>query len=367
MKKTNDLPDRIAHLDGLRGVAILAVLGYHYFSRFADWDKPVYPYGPMLAEFVPFQYGYYGVQLFFAISGFVIALTLERCRSVDEFAVRRFARLWPTMLLCSSLTYLVLSIWPTFWPQSPANFLPSLTFIDGQVWNKLIDGLDAGWIDGAYWSLFVEVRFYALAAAIYFLNRERFILSFTGFSIVVVCAHAMLRAVGQVYWADLLQQAFVAKYLPWFMLGIGALLHFRDRRHAGWIVMAVAISLLGLLASVGEKKTDLLVSAMVIALMLAPTRYPWVAQSLRQPWLVGVGVASYSLYLLHQNAGLTLISLTTGYLGLTGTATLAAPIVVVLGFILASRTIYNHFESPLSRSIVNTYKAVRFKWLLRPA
>ena len=139
-------PARMAHLDGLRGVAILSVLGFHYFTCF----QSIVPYGGAWAEFPPFRWGHLGVHLFFAISGFVIAMTLERCTGLDDFAVRRFARLWPTMLLCSLLSYATLSLLPSPWPPKPADFLPSLSFIDGFVWNKLIPGLDAGWIDVAY-------------------------------------------------------------------------------------------------------------------------------------------------------------------------------------------------------------------------
>jgi peptidoglycan/LPS O-acetylase OafA/YrhL len=73
--------ERIGHLDGLRGIAILAVVGYHYYARFADHAQLFYPYGNVWSGFILFEYGYYGVHLFFAISGFVIALSLERCRS----------------------------------------------------------------------------------------------------------------------------------------------------------------------------------------------------------------------------------------------------------------------------------------------
>src|SRR5215469_13528545 len=98
---------RIAYVDGLRCAAILLVLLYHYFAR---WTYPLsgdslYPYGGYFAGWWIAKYGYYGVELFFAISGFVITLTLERCSSFYEFAVRRFARLWPAMPICSVLTY----------------------------------------------------------------------------------------------------------------------------------------------------------------------------------------------------------------------------------------------------------------------
>jgi len=65
----------MAHLDGLRGVAILSVLGIHYVSCF----QSIVAYRSAWADFPLFRWGRLGVLLFFASSGFVIAMTLKRC------------------------------------------------------------------------------------------------------------------------------------------------------------------------------------------------------------------------------------------------------------------------------------------------
>ena len=124
-------------------------MGFHYFTCF----QSIVPWDGAWAEFPLLRWGHLGVHLFFAISGCVIAMTLERCTGLDDFAVRRFARLWPTTLLCSLLSDATLALLPSPWPPKPADLLPSLSFIDGFVWNQLIPGLDAGWIDVAYGSL----------------------------------------------------------------------------------------------------------------------------------------------------------------------------------------------------------------------
>src|SRR5437867_8608517 len=64
---------RIAELDGLRGIAALSVLLFHYTSKFGEL------YGHQNPP--PLEFGYggtLGVQLFFMISGFVIMATLDR-------------------------------------------------------------------------------------------------------------------------------------------------------------------------------------------------------------------------------------------------------------------------------------------------
>lgn len=91
---------RITHLDGLRGLAILLVVVYHLFARWAE----LVPWGDSTA--VPIvRTGYHGVELFFLISGFVILMTLERSPNLFSFAWRRWLRLFPAMLICSALIF----------------------------------------------------------------------------------------------------------------------------------------------------------------------------------------------------------------------------------------------------------------------
>ncbi|WP_141401155.1 hypothetical protein [Cohaesibacter gelatinilyticus] len=59
-----------------------------------------------------------------------------------QFAIRRFARLWPTMLLCASLTFGVLSLWPNVWAAQWGNFLPSLSLISPKLWNAALPGVE---------------------------------------------------------------------------------------------------------------------------------------------------------------------------------------------------------------------------------
>ncbi len=78
-------------LDGLRGVAAISVVLYHYTYAGAAW----------------FPQGYLAVDLFFVLSGFVIAFSYEdRLRSglsPGGFVVRRLIRLYPMIAVASVL------------------------------------------------------------------------------------------------------------------------------------------------------------------------------------------------------------------------------------------------------------------------
>ncbi|WP_233592547.1 hypothetical protein [Erwinia psidii] len=52
---------RIQHLDGMRGLAILLVIGFHAWAR---WPEKLH-YVNMTKHFPLFEFGYLGVPLFF--------------------------------------------------------------------------------------------------------------------------------------------------------------------------------------------------------------------------------------------------------------------------------------------------------------
>lgn len=347
---------RIAFLDGFRGIAILLVVCYHYFSHFASHQKQVYPYGDVLAAVPVFEFGFYGVMLFFVVSGFVIAMTLERTKSLLEFVVRRFARLWPTMLLCSLMTYLVLLQWPMFWQVQLVDFLPSLTFLDGKlVWDRLIPGLNAQWIDGVYWTLFVEVRFYFYAGLVYFLAPRQFSRNMLVFVLAVVGAYGVCRMMGEARVTGILHDLVIAPYLPWFTGGLAAYDASRGRLGMALALGSVSLGLMAWLWLFKAPGANLPVALLVAAMFAGGL---WVAPVRRLfsiHWLSVIGVSSYSLYLLHQYIGLTVIAAFAEYLQLSGLASLLLAVAVGLAMIGLSWLVYRYWEQPLNRWIVRAY------------
>ncbi len=93
---------RIKHLDGMRGLAILLVIGYHAYVR---WEA-LLPYSHITKHIPVFSFGWLGVELFFMISGFVIFMTLDKSDSYLSFLRKRWLRLFPAMLIASLLLYL---------------------------------------------------------------------------------------------------------------------------------------------------------------------------------------------------------------------------------------------------------------------
>ncbi|WP_084219609.1 acyltransferase family protein [Spirillospora albida] len=88
-------PARLAWLDVLRGVAALAVAAHH----------AAYYYLPSAQRALSgrFDFGRWGVLVFFLVSGYIIPASLERRGSVRGFWTGRFFRIYPLLALASVL------------------------------------------------------------------------------------------------------------------------------------------------------------------------------------------------------------------------------------------------------------------------
>jgi peptidoglycan/LPS O-acetylase OafA/YrhL len=134
---------RIVALDLIRFFAALSVVLYHYISR------PESNAYPLIREVT--NYGYLGVPLFFIISGYVIALSANN-RTALQFGVSRFVRLYPA--LWAGVIFTVLTLFIIVDKQhSVAQVLANFTLL-----NEYLGFED---IDGVYWTLKAELKFYA--------------------------------------------------------------------------------------------------------------------------------------------------------------------------------------------------------------
>jgi len=133
---------RIVALDLIRFFAALSVVLYHYISRKGSDVFPTF------SEVT--NYGYLGVPLFFIISGYVIALSANN-RTALEFGVSRFIRLYPALWVGVLFTVLIVFIFKeehyTIY-EIAANFT---------LLNEYLGFKD---IDGVYWTLKAELKFY---------------------------------------------------------------------------------------------------------------------------------------------------------------------------------------------------------------
>lgn len=141
---------RYYEIDLLRGMACLAVVAFHYLSFGPNsglMTQHLFPAGEVVA-----RYGYLGVHLFFMISGFVILLSADGAKP-RAFLASRVARLYPAFWACATVTALVL------WLAGNPRF--DISLIDYLInMTMFAHWFGVSYVDGAYWSLAIELHFY---------------------------------------------------------------------------------------------------------------------------------------------------------------------------------------------------------------
>lgn len=336
---------RSRHLDGLRTLAIAWVVLYHYAWFWAPAGKgaSLLPYGDALSDIPLAQYGYLGVCLFFVISGIVITLSLDRAPSPGAFAWARLVRLWPTLVLCGTLTFIATSILgPPALQRSWVEAMASLTFLPPPYIAKLGASSDWHWLDGAYWSLWTEVRFYAITGTLFFLVRPHFLAAWSLFAALSATVHIIgLMGLAQ---ADALSRLLFAEYQPFFSAGIALAYITKGTDQSRAALLFAASWLLAL--SYTSSPANLTLIAATSAAFALPTivalRPNWIPFLAWRP-VSAIGQASYSYYLLHQNFGLALLLA----LPFTGSASICAMVAIQVTLIAASRLILHSYERPI--------------------
>jgi peptidoglycan/LPS O-acetylase OafA/YrhL len=280
---------RVVELDALRGIAALAVVAYHYTTRYTE------QIGHLGGSLPSLLAGKYGVHLFFLISGFVIFMTLERTQGAMDFVVSRFSRLFPGYWVAVAVTAVVvysigLPQQALPWPDLLLNF------------TMVQDILGAEHLDGSYWTLQIELFFYVQMLfwfMVHQLKRIHWIIA--GWLCLAVLNGVLTRHRG--HFPYLIRELLILRHIPFFALGI---LFFRLRTYPQERRLNLAMIGLCLLAiAVAEQPVFLLVATVCCSIftlfLLGRLRF------LNMRLFVFLGGISYSLYLIHQAIGFSVI------------------------------------------------------------
>ncbi|MCX2928263.1 acyltransferase family protein [Streptomyces sp. NEAU-W12] len=340
---------RLRALDGLRLVAALMVAAYHYGGRGGDvttaWGSSPKDQFPTLHEY--FAYGCLGVQIFFVISGFVICMS-GWGRPLRSFFASRASRLlpayWAAVVLVTAVFALPAVVHEAV---SPSDALVNLTMLQ--------QPLGADRVLGVCWTLWVEIRFYALFALFVVMpgaSRQRVIL----FCAVWTMAAAIADAANE----PLLDLVLMPEYAPFFVGGIGLYLVHRDRKDAyAWGIVGVSW-LIGQRYAVQDlwhapsadafsHRTSfgiiLIVTLGFVAVAaIALGGLGWA----NWRWLTVAGALTYPFYLVHEHLGWVVIHGLHRGLGLGSAETFALTIVAML---LLARLLNRYVEERLTPMI----------------
>lgn len=303
---------RLAALDGLRFVAAMAVVLFHFTSRrTSPWDGRMHELLGGVGAWT--AYGSLGPELFFVISGFVVLMTAWG-RPTAQFVASRVGRIYPAYWVAVVATgLLLLLLWPQGKRVTAEQVVVNLTMLQS--------GLGVKHVDGVYWTLWTELRFYLLVA----------VLALVGITTRRVLAFCFLWplagiAVQEAGWGTAAHW-LVADKAPLFAAGMALyVLHRGGHRLVPWLAVlggtALSVHLVAAdRAARLEHETGYafsgvgvgvaLVACVGLVALLALTPLAGV----RLAWLTWLGALTYPLYLIHQYWGLYLLDLLVGRIG----------------------------------------------------
>ncbi|MFG1868662.1 acyltransferase family protein [Micromonospora arborensis] len=290
--------ERLYVLDLLRFVAAIIVLVYHLMPV-ATQAYASYIFG--VPAFHYSRYGWLGVDLFFLISGFVICMS-SWGRGTGQFITSRITRLMPAYWVAVPIALM----FRTLWPENPDDPAPPLS--DALANLTMTQGLRGiADLDGVYWTLLVELKFYLIFAAVVWF----------GLSYRRVITFCLLWTALAIFAQHSQQQLLIAllepKYTSHFVAGITLYLIYRFGPNlflwgmlaVSWIFCVLSVkNIVGERVAAGENltlKTGALVITVFYLIMIGVALgwFSWI----RWRGLVLVGSLTYPVYLLHNTIG----------------------------------------------------------------
>ncbi|MAG55696.1 MAG: hypothetical protein CMJ83_05340 [Planctomycetes bacterium] len=320
-------PDRLVELDGLRGFAMLLVLGFH-LNHMAPGDG-------ILSDFVcgAARLGFVGIDIFFALSGLLITGILLRTREAGgyfrTFYARRSLRIFPLYFVACGLFLHAVYLVPGdgdynyFWLRdreiSPLWYWCYLTNV-----KIVMDGDFHHMLMAVSWSLSIEEQFYLVWPAVVRWLSPR--------ALVRLCAGLIVGALVLRFWLVFNgtsgKVVHVLTLVRVDALAAGSLLAVAVRDGTTWrilrraarivlpvaVVGTVAISCVHWTGDAHSKSTEflyndyvqsfgsvlvLMASTSLLVRLIGPPATSRMARFFRNRWLCRVGCYSYCIYLTH--------------------------------------------------------------------
>lgn len=338
MKKIQDHRSYVASFDGLRSLAIILVLLYHF-------NIPL------------FSGGFIGVDIFFVLSGYLITSKLlsewQGTRKIDlkNFWIKRFRRLVPAVLVMIIVTLIIIylfypEVFSKSWPDALASFfyLSNWWYIVNDIPYSQNFGISSPFKH--LWSLAIEEQFYIIWPVIFAwllqkLKKRQHVLK-----VVLVTALCSIVTMWVLYSPDNIDRIYYGTDTRLFTLAFGCSLAFvwpfyllsdnLNKKEVATIDGIGSISLAGLLflamtVTTSQKSLyhgGFLFISFLSCMLLAALAHPStkISKLFSHEVLVWIGKRSYSIYLWH----FPVIALTTP----VKTMGTVHPILIILQLIL---------------------------------
>ncbi|EMW7172101.1 acyltransferase [Vibrio fluvialis] len=271
----------------LRAFSVLIVLGFHFFPSY-------------------FPFGFLGVDIFFVISGYLMVPLIMRSASIGEFIGNRIRRLYPPLLVCLSIYFILgyITLLDDEFSILTKSSLGTITQVQN-FYEMFRDGYFVN--SGGFrpllnmWSLSVEFQnYFILAALYYFLIKKH-----DGNRVYIVLLITILLSLFSYAFFSLFSEPFfITPMRLWeFLLGCLAYQIVLERKlytvnkNSFFAAVAVVISLFTIIYTENRQIETLSISmfAFIFICYVDVSRLP-------DRIYIYIGSISYSIYLLHYPA-----------------------------------------------------------------
>ena len=313
---------RVLELDGIRGIAILLVVFFHYFTQHAQTIP-----GSLPAYVVKYlSITWIGVDIFFVLSGYLVGgILLDKRGTTNYFKVfylRRSVRIFPPYILLLLFFVVAEKMWASSFPagmgwllDKPLPFWTYGLYLQN-FWMAFQGDFGANFI-AATWSLAVEEQFYLLFPLFVYWCPKRHMVKML---VLLAVTAPLLRVVLFFVWQNGGLAGYVLLFTRWDSLLLGALgawvvrkpkvlewfsSHWQrlEKLLFGLCLLVVSFPFLGFyqftfgMAVIGH--FSIAVAASLLLVLVAIGRVSYVAAVLRLGVLRYIGRMSYSIYLYH--------------------------------------------------------------------
>lgn len=304
----------IPEIDGLRFIAIAGVVLLHtntYVWFYMHDQFSASPLNQVLRNL--FMRGAMGVQLFFAISGFILMLPFIQAHadkrpqpSLKKYFLRRLTRLEPPYLINLCIISMMLLVTHKL-PISKLlpHLAASMFYLHNIIYSKM------SIINGVAWSLEVEVQFYILApliAKIFYIRKNHLRYSLiAGIAILFICLQCQIAKI-PFYQGTLLGQ--IQYFLAGILLADIYVTSWKQKpaKNTLWDMIS-GICLISL--AILPKEFSPLFPALIFTAYAGVFRGIVFGRIMRNKWLVTIGGMCYTIYLFHPFITATIGKITT--------------------------------------------------------
>lgn len=322
---------KIHGFDYLRGICAILIMLYHYTTRYFD----IYHNKSFESDHIGIWWGCFAVSGFFVLSGYLTVHTYDNKIKPLKFIKKRIFRLYPAYISAIIVTTVFTLI------LSKDTFIGVIPTISNLAIYQSLFGMAR--VDGAYWTLTVEMTFYIIFAIIilFRLVRRIDIVNFL-WILCIIFQHMLCRQLPGIV-NSAVEVFAISDYAHTFIIGV-SLCRIIKNSNCKTSILDYINLFAGIAIQFYKYSAFRGIFLLVFVILMAAFATKNIYIKIFMP-LVFITDISYPLYLVHQNIGYMIIGIFDSYM--------VGVVVAIVISILIAFLIHRFVETPIAKYIKN--------------